>query len=193
MNIGIRYLVAGLGILVLLAILAWMNYYNKASNQVESKDSFEENLERDVASLMRELGISGDYHYMVSYRYLHPLLNLAVFPPIFDILMTQIYILVVTPDEILLRRLGNGVNFTKARPAGLRQGLVRIARKDIQKFSVRNWKKWYFFGYFMTIKTASQTYYLQVREGQGMDSSARQFRDWKTERFMGLVTEDATF
>lgn len=192
MNISVRYLVAGLAVLVLLVILAWMNYYNKASGKAE-KDSFEENLERDVASLMRELGISGDYHYMVSYRYLHPLLNLAVFPPIFEILMTQIYVLVVTPDEILLRRLGNGVNFTKARPAGLRPGLVRIARKDIQKFSVRNWKKWYFFGYFMTIKTASQTYYLQVREGQGMDSSARQFRDWKTERFMGLVTEDATF
>ena len=61
MNIGVRYLVAGLAVLVLLAILAWMNYYNKASNQVESKDSFEENLERDVVSLMRELGISGDY------------------------------------------------------------------------------------------------------------------------------------
>ena len=128
---------------------------------------------------------------MVSY--LHPLLNLAVFPPIFEILMTQIYVLVVTPDEVLLRKLGNGLNFTKARPAGLRQGLVRISRKDIQSFSIRNWKKWYFFGYFTTIKTASQTYYLQVREGQGMDSSTRQFRDWKTERFMGLVTEDATF
>lgn len=180
MNISVPYLVAALAVLVLLAIPAWMNYYNKASGQSESKDSFEENLERDVADLMKELGISGDYRYMISYRYLHPLFNLAIFPPIFYILVTQLYVLVVTPDEVLVRRLGNGLNFTKARPTGLRLGLVRMPKKDIQCFLVRNWKKWYFFGYFLTIKTTSQIYYLQVREGQeGMDGASRQFKDWK--------------
>ena len=39
MNTGVPYLVAVLAVLVLLAILALMNYYNKASDQAESKDS----------------------------------------------------------------------------------------------------------------------------------------------------------
>lgn len=189
MDSSVKCLVAVLGMICLLGIVAWMQYYNKSREQTRVTDSFQADLDRDVADLMAQMQVTRDYHYMLAYRYWHPVFSLAILPPSWEILLTKIVVLIVTPDEIFLRKLGNGLTFAKARPAGLSSGLIRISRKDIQSFSVRNWKKWYFFGYFLTLKTRSQTYYLQIREQDGLDFSVGQFKQW----FMGLVTEDITF
>lgn len=193
MNSVAKYLVAVLGIACLLGIVAWMHYYNKSTEQTGVEDSFQADLDKDVADLMAQVQVTRNYHYMLAYHYRHPILSLAILPPSWEILLTEMTVLIVTPDEIFLRKLGNGLTFAKARPAGLTSGLIRISKKAIQSFSVRNWKKWYFFGYFLTLKTRSQTYYLQVREQDRLDFSVGQFRKWKEERFMGLVTEDITF
>ena len=60
----------------------------------------------------------------------------------------------VTPDELLIRNLGNGMTFTSEHHRDLRQGLIRIPKSEMKEFEIRNWKRAFVFGDFLTIKTS---------------------------------------
>ena len=60
----------------------------------------------------------------------------------------------VTPDELLIRNLGNGMTFTSEHHRDLRQGLIRIPKSEMKEFEIRNWERAFVFGDFLTIKTS---------------------------------------
>ena len=61
----------------------------------------------------------------------------------------------VTPDELLIRNLGNGMTFASEHHRDLRQGLIRIPKSEMKEFEIRNWKRVFIFGDFLTIKTSN--------------------------------------
>ena len=144
--------------------------------------------------LYKQLGLGEEPHYFLAYRYLHPWFNLAILSPTVEIFLTKIALVMVTPDELLIRNLGNGMTFTSEHHRDLRQGLIRIPKSEMKEFEIRNWKRAFVFGDFLTIKTSQHSYYLQVRDdGLQRKSFHKHFSDLKRQDFLGLLTDKGHF
>ena len=172
-----------------------MRYFNQKKEEAHSDVSFEARLDSEVKALYKQLGLGEEPHYFLAYRYLHPWFNLAILPPTVEIFLTKIALVMVTPDELLIRNLGNGMTFTSEHHRDLRQGLIRIPKSEMKEFEIRNWKRVFIFGDFLTIKTRQQSYYLQVRDDglQKGSLSTKHFSDLKRQDFLGLLTDKRTF
>ena len=164
MNYNLKYLLSGIFIIVFIGFLVWMRYVNQRKEEEHSDVSFEARLDSEVKALYKQLGLGEEPHYFLAYRYLHPWFNLAILPPTVEIFLTKIALVMVTPDELLIRNLGNGMTFISEHHRDLRQGLIRIPKSEMKEFEIRNWKRAFVFGDFLTIKTSQHSYYLQVRD-----------------------------
>ena len=172
-----------------------MCYFNQKKEEAHSDVSFEARLDSEVKALYKQLGLGEEPQYFLAYRYLHPWFNLAILPPTVEIFLTKIALVMVTPDELLIRNLGNGMTFTSEHHRDLRQGLIRIPKSEMKEFEIRNWKRVFIFGDFLTIKTSQHSYYLQVRDDglQRGSLSTKHFSDLKRQDFLGLLTDKRTF
>lgn len=195
MNYNVKYLLSGIFIIVFIYFLVWMRYFNQRKEEEHSDVSFEARLDSEVKTLYKQLGLGEEPNYFLAYRYLHPWFNLAILPPTVEIFLTKIALVMVTPDELLIRNIGNGMTFTSEHHRDLRQGLIRIPKSEIKEFEIRNWKKFFVFGDFLTIKTSQHSYYLQVRDDglQKGSLSTKHFSDLKRQDFLGLLTDKRTF
>ena len=111
MNYNLKYLLSGIFVLVFIGFLVWMRYVNQKKEEEHSDVSFEARLDSEVKNLYKQLGLGEEPHYFLAYRYLHPWFNLAILPPTVEIFLTKIALVMVTPDELLIRNLGNGMTF----------------------------------------------------------------------------------
>ena len=111
MNYNLKYLLSGIFVLVFIGFLVWMRYFNQRKEEEHSDVSFEARLDSEVKALYKQLGLGEEPHYFLAYRYLHPWFNLAILPPTVEIFLTKIALVMVTPDELLIRNLGNGMTF----------------------------------------------------------------------------------
>lgn len=195
MNYNLKYLLSGIFVLVFIGFLVWMSYFNQKKEEEHSDVSFEARLDSEVKTLYKQLGLGEEPHYFLVYRYLHPWFDLAILPPTVEIFLTKIALVMVTPDELLIRNLGNGMTFTSEHHRDLRQGLIRIPKSEMKEFEIRNWKRAFVFGDFLTIKTSQHSYYLQVRDDglQRGNLSTKHFSDLKRQDFLGLLTDKRTF
>ena len=195
MNYNLKCLLSGLFSIVFIAFLVWMRYVNQKKEEEHSDVSFEARLDSEVKTLYKQLGLGEEPHYFLVYRYLHPWFDLAILPPTVEIFLTKIALVMVTPDELLIRNLGNGMTFTSEHHRDLRQGLIRIPKSEMKEFEIRNWKRAFVFGDFLTIKTSQHSYYLQVRDDglQRGNLSTKHFSDLKRQDFLGLLTDKRTF
>ncbi|MTW30926.1 hypothetical protein GM530_12475, partial [Streptococcus pneumoniae] len=112
MNYNLKYLLSGIFVLVFIGFLVWMRYFNQRKEEEHSDVSFEARLDSEVKTLYKQLGLGEEPHYFLAYRYLHPWFDLAILPPTVEIFLTKIALVMVTPDELLIRNLGNGLTFT---------------------------------------------------------------------------------
>ena len=195
MNYNLKYFLSGIFVLVFIGFLVCMRYFNQRKEEEHSDVSFEARLDSEVKTLYKQLALSEEPHYFLAYRYLHPWFNLAILPPTVEIFLTKIALVMVTPDELLIRNLGNGMTFTSEHHRDLRQGLIRIPKSEMKEFETRNWKRAFVFGDFLTIKTNQHSYYLQVRDDglQKGSLSTKHFSDLKRQDFLGLLTDKRTF
>lgn len=195
MNYNLKYILSGIFILVFIGFLVWMRYFNQKKEEEHSDVSFEARLDSEVKTLYKQLGLGEEPHYFLAYRHLHPWFNLAILPPTVEIFLTKIALVMVTPDELLIRNLGNGMTFTSEHHRDLRQGLIRIPKSEMKEFEIRNWKRVFVLGDFLTIKTNQHSYYLQVRDDglQKGSLSTKHFSDLKRQDFLGLLTNKRTF
>ena len=195
MNYNLKYILSGIFIIVFIGFLVWMSYFNQKKEAEHSDVSFEARLDSEVKNLYKQLGLGEESHYFLAYRYLHPWFNLSILPPTVEIFLTKIALVMVTPDELLIRNLGNGMTFTSEHHRDLRQGLIRIPKSEMKEFEIRNWKKIFVLGDFLTIKTSQHSYYLQVRDDglQEGSLSTKHFSDLKRQDFLGLLTNKRTF
>ena len=99
-------------------------YFNQKKEGRAFGCVFEARLDSEVKTLYKQLGLGEEPHYFLAYRYLHPWFNLAILPPTVEILLTKIALVMVTPDELLIRNLGNGMTFTSEHHRDLRHGLI---------------------------------------------------------------------
>ena len=148
MNYNLKYILSGIFALVFIVFLVWMRYFNQRKEEEQSDVSFETRLDSEVKNLYKQLGLGEEPHYFLAYRYLHPWFNLAILPPAVEIFLTKIALVMVTPDELLIRNLGNGMTFTSEHHRDLRQGLIRIPKSEMKEFEIRNWKKNFCIGRF---------------------------------------------
>lgn len=194
MNYNLKYLLSGIVVLVFIGFLVWMRYFNQRKEEEHSDVSFEARLDSEVKTLYKQLGLGEEPHYFLAYRYLHPWFDLAILPPTVEIFLTKIALVMVTPDELLIRNLGNGLTFTSEHHRDLRQGLIRIPKSEMKEFEIRNWKNFCIWR-FLTIKTSQHSYYLQVRDDglQKGSLSTKHFSDLKSQDFLGLLTDKRTF
>ena len=180
MNYNLKYLLSGIFVLVFIGFLVWMRYVNQRKEEEHSDVSFEARLDSEVKTLYKQLGLGEEPHYFLAYRYLHPWFDLAILPPTVEIFLTKIALVMVTPSE---------------HHRDLRQGLIRIPKSEMKEFEIRNWKRVFVLGDFLTIKTSQHSYYLQVRDDglQKGSLSAKHFSDLKRQDFLGLLTDKRTF
>jgi len=181
MNYNVKYLLSGIFIIVFIGFLVWMRYFNQRKEEEHSDMSFEARLDSEVKTLYKQLGLGEEPHYFLASTV--------------EIFLTKIALVMVTPDELLIRNLGNGMTFTSEHHRDLRQGLIRIPKSEMKEFEIRNWKRVFIFGDFLTIKTSQHSYYLQVRDDglQKGSLSTKHFSDLKRQDFLGLLTDKRTF
>ena len=148
MNYNVKYLLSGIFIIVFIGFLVWMRYFNQKKEEAHSDVSFEARLDSEVKTLYKQLGLGEEPNYFLAYRYLHPWFNLAILPPTVEIFLTKIALVMVTPDELLIRNIGNGMTFTSEHHRDLRQGLIRIPKSEIKEFVDSQLEKVFILGDF---------------------------------------------
>ena len=105
MNYNLKYLLSGIFVLAFISFLVWMRYFNQRKEEAHSDVSFEARLDSEVKALYKQLGLGEEPQYFLAYRYLHPWFNLAILPPTVEIFLTKIALVMVTPDELLIRNI----------------------------------------------------------------------------------------
>ncbi|KXT74254.1 hypothetical protein STRDD10_01071 [Streptococcus sp. DD10] len=187
MTYSLKYLLLVISILFILVFLVFVYYFKK----YDGASPFEQRLDQDVHDFCNQLGI--DYHdnYFIADSYIHPFLNLFIVQPIFQIFMTRVVLVIVTPDALFMRVIGNQITFANDKRRNLEEKLIRIPKSAIQQFDIQKWEKRFIVGYLVTVRTEGKSYYFHISENQlqGFNSSSRNFIKLKENHFLGLLTD----
>lgn len=149
-------------------------------------------IEQQVINFISFLGIKPQNNYFTCYRYPYPILGLIPFKAITQALITKIDLLVFTPEELVIKRLGSGLSFVKLKEKDFNKDIILIQKSNIKKFEIKNWVvlgiDW---GYLLTVE-ADKKYYFHVAKTTGNDFSTENFFNLKQNNFFGLVTDNKT-
>ncbi len=149
-------------------------------------------LEQKAENFMRHLGFTPNGNYFSCYEYAHPLLVTLPLRPSTKIFVTKIVLVIATQEELIIKKIGSGLTSVDIKEENYDKNITRIAKSDIVKFEVKDWKVLGFdLGYLLTIQTEKK-YYLQVAKMTGYDFSTINFFNLKANNFFGLVTENNT-
>ncbi|WP_256925942.1 hypothetical protein [Enterococcus faecium] len=149
-------------------------------------------LEEQIISFLKFLKVTPQNNYFTCYSYAHPVLNSFPFSPLIQGLITNIVLLVCTPDEIFVKKIGSGISLVKLKEEEYAKQIIHIPKSEIKFFEIKNYSPLRMdSGYLLTIESEKKHYY-HIAKVTGDDFSTRNFFEMKYQKFLGLLTADKT-
>lgn len=149
-------------------------------------------LEQQVITFLKHLKIAPQNNYFTCYSYAHPILNVIPFNTLLQGLITKIVLLVCTPDEIIVKKIGSGVSLGNLREENFENNIIRIPKSKIKKFEIKDFTVLGMdSGYLLTIEE-DKKHYFHVAKITGNDFSTVNFLYLKQNNFFNLVTDNNT-
>lgn len=149
-------------------------------------------INQHVRNFIHYLGFTSQDNYFTCYKYPLPILGLIPVKPITTALITKINLLIFTPHEVIIKKIGSGFSLVDIKRNTFDKNVIRISKSQIKKFEIKEWVvfgiNW---GYLLTIE-AERKFYFHVAKTNGDDFSTVNFYNVKGNNFYGLITDDKT-
>lgn len=156
--------------------------------------SEDQEIKQEAIRFMDHLGLPDRDNYFLIYRYPRKIFGLPLFllpwNNLMQSVMTSICLMVVTKDEVVIKKLSNGLSIWKLKKWNFDKQVLRIPKAAIKSFKMEDWDNG--MGLMLTLETADQTYYLEKAGMLANDFSTANFNNVRGNDFYGLLTEDTS-
>ncbi|HFK5937734.1 TPA: hypothetical protein ACGYUM_002137 [Enterococcus faecium] len=78
-------------------------------------------------------------YFTLSYSYAHPVLNSLPFNSLVQGLITNIVLLVCTPNEIFVKKIGSGISSVRLKEKEYTQKIIHIPKPEIKRFEIKDY------------------------------------------------------
>ncbi|MCO5478379.1 hypothetical protein NG891_16735 [Enterococcus gallinarum] len=145
-------------------------------------------LEQQATQFVRFYGLVPQNNFFTCYQYFHPIFEIIPFPPLLDGYVTKIVLFVITPEEVIVKRIGSGLKLVSLKEREFTKNVIKIKKSEMLSFHVKEWSVLGFYlGYLITLKTAQKNYYFHVGKTTGTDFSTENFFELNRKKFLGWL------
>lgn len=110
-------------------------------------------LEEKIISFLKFLKIKPQNNYFTCYSYSHPILNSLPFSLLVQGLISKIVLLVRTPNEIFVKKVGCGISSIRLTEKEYIQEVIHIPKTEIKCFEIKDYSALGLdFGYLLIIE-----------------------------------------
>lgn len=179
------------GMLLLVVFLGLSFLFQRFFSSDQS--TLENQFEKRIQDLMRELGIEVAQNYVVWPSPINPILNNLIRNINWQVFTNRQVLMIVTSEGVWIRYLGNGItSHHHLLKDNLHKGMFHIPSSEICQFRLENWRRDFQLQCLVTLKTTRKTYYFLVDDERGgeVDFSSENFLSLRRTGFAGLLTED---
>lgn len=179
------------GMLLLVIFLGLSFLFQRFFSSDQS--ALENQCEKRMQDLMRELGIEVNQNCVVWTSPINPILNNLIQNINWQVFTNRQVLMIVTSDGVWIRYLGNVItSHHHLLKDNLHKRMLHIPQSEICQFRLENWQRDFQLQCLVTLKTTRKTYYFWVDDerGGGGDFSSENFHSLRCTRFAALLTED---
>ncbi|MGN3358988.1 hypothetical protein [Enterococcus faecium] len=101
--------------------------------------SIDDCLEEQIRLFLKFLKVKVQNNYFTCYSYAHPVLNSLPFNSLVQGLITNIVLLVCTPNEIFVKKIGSGISSVRLKEKEYTQKIIHIPKPEIKRFEIKDY------------------------------------------------------
>ena len=101
--------------------------------------SIDDCLEEQIRLFLKFLKVKVQNNYFTCYSFAHPVLNSLPFNSLVQGLITNIVLLVCTPNEIFVKKIGSGISSVRLKEKEYTQKIIHIPKPEIKRFEIKDY------------------------------------------------------
>lgn len=111
-------------------------------------------------------------------------------PATYEFFFTNTYLLIFTPETLVLKKMGKWSFYKNLEPQNLEKGLMKIPTSQIQDFSIQQVKEYEYWIYFVYQNKPYHFYVLVSEERKQISFTPTNFELLREQNFYGLLKKD---